>query len=118
MAKAKGGDAAGKKATAKAKAERAPKETVRGFRRSAKITLKKDDDGKVYGAANNPCKGAAADRFAKLRSGMTVDEAIAAGVEPGDIRRAFTRGHIDVAGGRAESAPRAPRQAATSPAAA
>lgn len=53
---------------------------------ASKITLGANKDGKRYGADNNPKKGASAQRFGLYRDGMTVDEALKAGVTLADIR--------------------------------
>lgn len=53
---------------------------------ASKISFGADKSGKKYGVDNNPKKGAAATRFAKYKEGMTVEEALKAGVQIGDLR--------------------------------
>lgn len=62
--------------------------TVGGHALTAKITLKKNAEGKQYNATdNNPKrKGTKSfDKFAKYKDGMTVEQAQAAGINAADL---------------------------------
>jgi hypothetical protein len=64
----------------------APK-TVAGHPMNAKISLGANKDGKKYGPDNNPkrANSASATRFALYKDGMTITEALAAGLRSDDI---------------------------------
>lgn len=66
----------------------AKEKTAAGYPLTAKITLL---------AEKNPKRGAAGERFAKYQSGMTVDEAVSAGVTPIDISHDVKKGFISIA---------------------
>lgn len=102
----KGGQKGGQKAAAKGGGEKKqreaapPRETIRGFPRTGVITINKDKEGNPYGAKNNPRRGAAGERFASLKDGMTVEKAVAraseGGYKPGDLRRDAKSGYITI----------------------
>lgn len=78
-----------------------PKEkTVAGHKLTAVINMGKNKEGKLYGPDNNPKRADTAchARFANYRDGMTIDAALKAGLQAGDI--AFdknpTRAYISV----------------------
>lgn len=73
---------------AAAPAADAKPKTVGGYALTAKITLAKNAEGKAYnGADNNPKrKGSKSfDKFAKYKDGMTVEQAVAAGLTGADL---------------------------------
>lgn len=74
------------------KAPGGPKK-IRGFERTATISF-----GRGYDAGeNNPKRGGAAKRFALYREGMTVQKALDAGVNVGDISHDLKKGFIKLA---------------------
>ncbi len=64
---------------------------------NAKITMGVDKEGRKYGRDNNPKRGASAERFSKYRDGMTVADALKAGLETGDLNWDTTRKFISIA---------------------
>lgn len=97
---------AGSASTATPKAAKAPKEKappkpkqprtkmISKFPYSSKIFLNNDKDGKKYGNENNPKRGTAATRFNLYKDGMTLDQAVAAGIKPADIAWDSKKGWI------------------------
>ena len=79
-AQTSGGDAATKTAEK-------PK-TIAGKPAGAKIAFGKDKDGKAYGKDNNPKRAGSksAERFALYKAGQTLEDAVAAGCSPADIK--------------------------------
>lgn len=84
-----------KKASKAAKAPKEPKEpkapavrTFGGFTEGQKITLLVDKDGRPYGPENNPKRPGSGshERFQHYKNGMTVAEAIQAGVTAADLK--------------------------------
>lgn len=74
-------------APAAAAAPAKPK-TVGGFALTAKITLGKNAEGKAYdGKDNNPKRKASKsfEKFAKYKNGMTVQQAVDAGLTGADL---------------------------------
>lgn len=75
--------------------------TVGGFAMTAKITFGKKEDGKTSydGAENNPKrKGSKSfDKFAKYKDGMTVEDAVKAGITGADLSWDSRHGFIKVA---------------------
>ncbi len=74
----------------KPKREKAPprekvERKVAGYSKKARITLGVDEDGKPYGKTNNPKRGKSAQRFELYRNGMTIEQALAAGLSSADI---------------------------------
>lgn len=69
------------------KAKRKPPVREPKFKPDMKITLLSDKDGKVYGKDHNPKRAGskAGERFALYVNGMTVDQALAAGLTRGDL---------------------------------
>ena len=74
--------AGGKDAEMDKKPKREPK-----YQPDAKITLLKDKEGATYGPDNNPKRAGteSANRFALYKNGMTVKDALDAGVRSADI---------------------------------
>jgi hypothetical protein len=72
---------------------------VAGFASTAKITLLKDKEGKQYGSANNPkrANSASATLFAKYRDGMTVQQAVDAGISAAALRWDKEHSFINIA---------------------
>lgn len=68
------------------------------FAETSVIKFGADKDGKSYGPEHNPKKpgSASADRFAKYRDGMTVKEALDAGVIRGDLDHDTKKGFITI----------------------
>lgn len=64
---------------------------------ATKITFGADKEGKEYGKANNPKRGASADRFALYRKNMTLQQAVDAGLTSGDINWDLDKGYIKIA---------------------
>jgi hypothetical protein len=62
------------------------------------ITMGKDPEGKNYGPDNNPKRaGSAANtRFALYKSGMTIQQALDAGITRGDINWDSKQGFINI----------------------
>lgn len=79
----------------------APKEKkIAGFATTAKISFGKDKDGKSYDTNDNNPKRAgtkSGDRFAKYKDGMTLEQAVAAGVTAADVKWDLGKGFIKVA---------------------
>lgn len=79
------------------KAEKAPAEKkIGGFAQTAKISFGTDKDDKPYGADNNPKRAGskAHGNFAKYKDGMTIGEALIAGVPSSDISWDLKHGFI------------------------
>lgn len=78
--------ASNKPAKVKSDAPEGPK-LPRGITETQVIRLQSDKDGKQYGAENNPKRpgSKAAVRFALYKDGMTVRQALEAGLDPGDL---------------------------------
>jgi hypothetical protein len=70
---------------AEAKADKKPREKKSQFAADQKITMGVDKEGKKYGSGHNPKRGKAAERFAKYKDGMTVKQALDAGLTSGDL---------------------------------
>lgn len=56
-----------------------------------------DKEGKKYGKDNNPKRGKSAERFSKYRDGMTVEEALKAGLTGVDLNWDVQRKFISIA---------------------
>ena len=80
-------EAAPAAAAGEEKAKRKPPVREPKFKTDMKITLLSDKDGKVYGKDHNPKRAGskAGERFALYINGMTVDQALAAGITRGDL---------------------------------
>lgn len=97
-------------AAAEAKKDTTPKERApagpRGVPQDATIHMLSDKSGKPYGVDNNPKRAGTAghERFAKYTDGMTVGEAIAAGVWAADIKWDLDKKFIEVRGGTVKAA--------------
>ena len=80
----------------KSKTRAIPREAK--FAEASVISLCKDVDGKQYSAEHNPKKmgSASAERFAKYRHGMTVKEALDAGLLRGDFSSDMNKGYISI----------------------
>jgi hypothetical protein len=67
--------------------EKRPAARAAKYSNESVITFGKDKDGKPYGPDNNPKRdgSAAHARFAKYKSGMTIQQALDAGITRGDI---------------------------------
>lgn len=82
-------------APAAAKEEK-PK-TIAGKAPTAKVAFGKDKEGKPYNTTDNNPKRAGSksgDRFAKYKAGQTLEEAVAAGITPADIKWDIDHGYI------------------------
>ena len=80
------------------KEPKAPKDTLGGFKLDAKITLLCDEEGKPYGAENNPKRvgSKSAERFAFYTNDMTVEEASKAGVQAADFQYDVNKKYIRI----------------------
>jgi len=78
--------------------EKKPREKKSQYNPEHKISLLTDKEGKQYGASNNPKRGKAAERFAKYKHGMTVKQALDAGVTSGDLNWDVGRKFISIGG--------------------
>jgi hypothetical protein len=88
--------------TTAAAAAAAPKEPkkIAGHAPTAKISFGADKDGKAYDTKDNNPKRAGSksgDRFAKYKAGMTLEQAVAAGCTPADIKWDLDHKFITVA---------------------
>lgn len=85
-------------AVAAAAAPAKPK-TVGGFALTAKITFGKDKESKSYGKDNNPKRAGSAShgKFAKYVDGMTVQQAVDAGMTGADLTWDTKHGFIKIA---------------------
>lgn len=85
-------EATAAEATESTETKRKPPVREPKFKPEAKITLLADKDGNPYGKDNNPKRAGSksAERFANYVNGMTVDQAIAAGLTRADL--AFDEG--------------------------
>jgi hypothetical protein len=69
------------------------------------IKLGSDKEGVKYGAENNPKRGeATSGKFNIYKEGMTVADALAAGLTRSDLRRDRRRGFIEITNPPAEPA--------------
>ena len=82
--------------TAEPKAPKTPR--ANKFEAGQVITLLTDKEGKKYGADNNPKREgtASADRFSKYKDGITVEQALAAGVKSADLDWDSKKGFISI----------------------
>lgn len=91
-----------KTTTTEAKPAAAPKEpaakTYGGYPELSTITLLTDKDGKPYGKDNNPKRAGSksATRFEVYKNGMTIKDAIAAGVTAADIPYDVAHNYITI----------------------
>lgn len=91
----------------KARKPRAPRDPntphklrkVAGYNPETKIIMAKDEEGKPYGANNNPKRegSKAADHFSRYKSNVTIKSLVDAGVPPGDIAWNLAHGLIEIA---------------------
>ena len=86
-------------ATAEKPAKETKEKTVAGYSPTAKISLLADQEGKKYGKDNNPKRSgsASATLFEKYKDGMTVQQAVDAGVSAAAIRWDVDHKFISVA---------------------
>ena len=76
--------------------ERKQKETVRGMKRIAPISFGVDEEGVTWDFDTVPLRMGALERFGLIKDGMTVNDALKAGVEEGDLRKWRANGYIVV----------------------
>lgn len=71
-----------------AAAKEQKEKTVAGYAPTAKVTLLADQEGKKYGKDNNPKRSgsASASLFEKYKDGMTVQQAVDAGLTAAALR--------------------------------
>lgn len=82
-----------------AKSEAAKEKKIAGHAPTAKIAFGKDKDGKSYNATDNNPKRAGSksgDRFAKYKAGMTLEQAVQAGVSAADIKWDSEHKYIEI----------------------
>lgn len=72
------------------------KRRLGGMPYTSTITFGTDKDGNRFSAANNPKRGTASRRFALYEEGMTIREALDAGVKPTDINWDRKKGYIRI----------------------
>lgn len=77
---------------------RPPRKILGGYERTAKISFTKDEEGVLWGPGHNPHRsGTNLNRqFALLRAGMTIQQALDAGVWPQVLRWIHDKGFIEL----------------------
>lgn len=101
-------------AAAVAKPANSPPKGPRNVAQNATIKLGSDKEGKSYGPEHNPKKPGSAThgRFALYRDGMTISEAVAAGITSADLDYDAKKGFIVVTQPPAANTETAPAVAA------